>query len=171
MSRGGTFACVASLPTPSPCNRRYRLELLWAGLTPGESRLRLLVVDRSRPQAALRPSPGNSPGLPSSRCRPWKSGHLFASLHACHGLKSTPMELRRPRLCGRRNAGFPLLLPGLLPCLDIYGAISTFRRVRAALWPTCFPLYASSKLFRHPSALAASGCSLVLRWLPHLFMA
>jgi hypothetical protein len=42
-----------------------------------------------------------------------------------------------------------------------YGAVSTFRRVRAALWPVHFPVYASSKPFRHPDLTpfteAASG--------------
>jgi len=78
-------------------------------------------------------------------------------LPTCHGLGSTPVELRRPRHRGRRNTGFPLLLPGLLPRLYIYGAISTFRRVRSALWPAGFPVYASSKLFRHPFTLPGFG--------------
>ena len=40
-------------------------------------------------QAAVR-----LPGLPSSRCHPPQGGHFFASLHTCHGLRSTPTEPR-----------------------------------------------------------------------------
>jgi hypothetical protein len=64
----------------------------------------------------------------------------------------------------------PLLLPGLLPLLDIYGAISTFRRVRSALWPADFPVYASAMLFPHPStSRSASGFMLFTRCLPRRF--
>ena len=69
------------------------------------------------------------------------------------------------------GAGFSVLLLDLLPHPYTYETVSTFRRVRAALWPTGFPVYASSKLFRHPFPFSAPGFSLVLRWLPHGFMA
>ena len=187
MSRGECCARVASLPAPSPCphrrshakacphrrshakacDRRYRLRLLWAGLTPGNPKWRLLWVDRHWPLDVLRLPQVQFPGLPSSRCRPPQGGHPYASLPACHGLGSTPVEPRQPRLRGCRNAGFPRLLPGLLPRLDIYGAVSTFRRVRSALWPAGFPVYASIVLFPHPSAgLPASGFMLFTRCLP-----
>src|SRR5450759_4839304 len=56
------------------------------------------------------------------------------------------------------GAGFSILLVNLLPRLDNYGAISTFRRLRAALWPAEFPVYASAMTFPHPSASkSASG--------------
>lgn len=51
-----------------------------------------------------------------------------------------------------------------------YGAISTFRRVRSALWPAGFPVYASAMLFPHPSASkTASGLMLFTRCLPRMF--
>jgi len=46
------------------------------------------------------------------------------------------------------GAGFSILLLDPLPRLYYYGAISTFRRMRTALWPACFPVYASPMLFR-----------------------
>ena len=49
------------------------------------------------------------------------------------------------------GAGFSILLLDLPPRPYNYGAISTFRRMRPALWPACFPVYASSMLFRQPS--------------------
>ena len=163
----GCFGRVVHPPAPLPCDRRYRLGLLWAGLTPGFPERFLRFVGDRWPAGARSPPAGWRPGLPSSRCRPPQGGHSFASLPACHGLKATPMELLRPRHDGRRNAGFPLLLPGLLPCLDTYGAISTFRRVRSALWPADFPVYASIVLFPHPSASkSASGFLLFTRCLP-----
>ena len=173
----GCFVRVVHPPAPSPClhrrsdakpcDRCYRLGLLWAGLTPGFPGRFLRFVGNRWPAGARSTPAGRRPSLPSSRCRPPQGGHLSASLPACHGLKSTPMELHRPRLDGRRNAGFPLLLTGLLPCLDTYGAISTFRRVRSALWPTDFPVYASIVLFPHPSAsMSASGFLLLTRCLP-----
>ena len=172
----GCFVRVVHPPAPSPClraeasaqacERRYRLRLPWAGLTPVASHPRLLSTDRGEPPGDESFPWGAAPGLPSSRCRPPRDGHPYASLPACHGLGSTPVELRRPRHGGRRNAGFPSLLPGLLPRLDIYGAISTFRRVRSALWPAGFPVYASVVPFPHPSAAGASGFMLFTRCLP-----
>ena len=49
------------------------------------------------------------------------------------------------------GAGFSILLVDLLPYLNNYGAVSSFRRVRTALWPAGFPVYASSMLFRQPT--------------------
>ena len=86
----------------------------------------------------------------------------------CHGLGSTPVESRNPRQGGHRDAGFPLLLPGLPPRLYIYGAISTFRRVRSALWPAGFPVYASVVPFPHPPASETAGFMLLTRCLPRL---
>ena len=68
------------------------------------------------------------------------------------------------RRCAPFGAGFSILLLDLLPHLNTYGAVSTFRRVRAALWPAGFPVYASIMLFPHPSASkAASGFMLFTR--------
>ena len=64
------------------------------------------------------------------------------------------------------GTGFSILLVDLLPHLNNYGAISTFRRLRAALWPVWFPVYASTVLFPHPSAITASGFMLFTRCLP-----
>jgi len=65
------------------------------------------------------------------------------------------------------GAGFSILLVNLLPHLNTYGAISTFRRMRAALWPAEFPVYASAMTFPHPSASkSASGFMLFTRCLP-----
>jgi hypothetical protein len=79
------------------------------------------------------------------------------------------VESRYPRQGGHRDAGFPLLLPGLPPRLYIYGAVSTFRRVRSALWPAGFPVYASVVPFPHPPATTATGIMLFTRCLPRLF--
>ena len=86
-------------------------------------------------------------------------------------------------------------LVGKVSHLNTYGAISTFRRMRAALWPaelrslrsrhasqapapppaqhrfmypcTAFPVYASAMTFPHPSASkSASGFGLFTRCLP-----
>jgi hypothetical protein len=63
-----------------------------------------------------------------------------------------------PRLfIGPSGVGFSILLLDLLPRLYYYGAISTFRRLRTALWPAGFPVYASSMLFRQPSGLPTFG--------------
>ena len=70
------------------------------------------------------------------------------------------------RLGVSSGAGFSILLVDLLPHLNNYGAISTFRRLRAALWPVWFPVYASTVLFPHPSAITASGFMLFTRCLP-----
>ncbi len=60
----------------------------------------------------------------------------------------------------------------LLPCpllRPVTGVISTFRRVRTALWPMRFPVYASMILFPHPSASkTASGFMLLTRCLPRI---
>ena len=72
-----------------------------------------------------------------------------------------------PRLPdGPSGAGFSILLLDLLPHPNNYGAISTFRRLRTALWPACFPVYASSLSFHHPEGLLVSRNSLVTRCLP-----
>src|SRR6056297_174925 len=54
------------------------------------------------------------------------------------------------------GAGFPVTLAGLLPHRHSYGAVSSFRRLRDALWPAGFPVYASSMLFRHPPVAGVS---------------
>ena len=64
------------------------------------------------------------------------------------------------------GAGFPVTLAGLLAHRHSYGAVSTFRRVRNALWPAGFPVYASVMPFPHPSATGASGFMLFTRCLP-----
>ena len=66
------------------------------------------------------------------------------------------------------DVGFSILLLDLLPLLYIYGAVSSFRRLRAALWPAGFPVYASAMTFPHPSAALrrASRFMLLSRCLP-----
>ena len=65
------------------------------------------------------------------------------------------------------GAGFSILLLNLLPHLNTYGAVSTFGRLRTALWPAGFPVYASAMTFPHPLASkSASGFLLFTRCLP-----
>ena len=82
------------------------------------------------------------------------------TLDACHF----------PRGIVSSGIGFSILLLDLLPRLYIYGAISSFRRLRAALWPAGFPVYASAMTFPHPSATLrqASGFVLLSRCLPRI---
>ena len=95
-----------------------------------------------------------------------KSVHLSASLHTCHGLD-------RPRW-NLGHSPWRVFRCWILHTVSespstfaSYGAVSTFRRVRAALWPARFPVYASAMLFPHPSASrSASGFVLLTRCLP-----
>ena len=69
------------------------------------------------------------------------------------------MESRTLAIDAPFDAGFSPAHAGLLnllPQCHFYGAISTFRRVRTALWPMQFPVYASVMLFPHP-LVTASG--------------
>lgn len=69
--------------------------------------------------------------------------------------------------CEQGDAGFSILLVDLLSHLNNYGAISIFRCLRDSLWPIGFPVYASSRSFRHPSpSQNGSGDSLFTRCLP-----
>jgi hypothetical protein len=160
VSRGECFACVASLPAPSPCERLSRLGLLWAGLTPVTSPPRLLDVDRGEPHGGGSPPTGNGSGSPefkvplsSERSSIRFSAHMPRScddpdgtFNARHGASSGTGFSPAP---GRG-------LLDLLPHPNNYGAVSTFRRLRDALWPACFPVYASSKPFRHPFCRSGS---------------
>jgi len=151
VSRGECFARVASLPTPSPCDRPYRLRLLWVGLTPRHTRLQLPSVDCKRPAqragTAARPPEFEVPPL----CLPTPGvHHLRFSVYVPRSY-STPVEPARAGHSARAGAAFPLTLQGRLPHIRIYGAVSILRRVRTSLRPAHFPVYASSMLFRHPS--------------------
>ena len=75
-----------------------------------------------------------------------------------------------PRGIASSGAGFSILLLDLLPHLNTYGAVITFRRLRDTLWPVRFPVYASIVLFPHSSASkAASEFMLLTRCLPRSF--
>ena len=51
------------------------------------------------------------------------------------GSKIDPGGTSDTRRCASVGAGFSILLLDLLPHLNTYGAASTFRRMRTALWP------------------------------------
>src|ERR1035437_2754 len=75
------------------------------------------------------------------------------------------------RRCASSGAGFSILLLDLPPHPNTYGAISTFGRMRPALWPAWFPVYASIMLFPHPSDSLSgktSGFMLFTRCLPRI---
>ena len=160
MSRGGCFACVVPSPAPSPCDRLSRLRLLWAGLTPGRARSCLPCVEQVRPRHRSPHALARRPGLPSSRCRPpsGRSSVRFSSNMPRSWID--PGGTVDARLGASSGAGFPILLLDLLPHLYIYGAVSTFGRLRAVLWPAGFPVYASPMLFPHPDLAPSRG------WLP-----
>ena len=67
------------------------------------------------------------------------------------------------------GVGFSKLLLDLLPYLNTYGAVITFRCLRDTLWPMGFPVYASVMLFPHPSVCVTSGFMLFTRCLPRIF--
>ena len=97
---------------------------------------------------------GSASGSPEFKVPP-SSGRFISSLLCTHAtVLLDPGGTFDPRLfIGPSGAGFSILLLDLPPLLYNYGAISSFRRMRTALWPVCFPVYASSMLFRQPSDL------------------
>ena len=81
VSHGECYACVASLPTPSPCNRPDRLGLLWVGLTSHRTHWCLQLVGHQCPAgcptgAAVRPPEFEVPPF----CQLTPGVHLFALL-------------------------------------------------------------------------------------------
>jgi hypothetical protein len=118
-SRGRFCARVASLPTPSPCDRPYRLGLLWVGLTPSRSRLRLPLVGSRRP-ADIAGMAARSPVfvapsfyLMASRVRLLRFSPTVPRSY------STPADSSRACHCARDDAAFPVTLAGRHPHFDL----------------------------------------------------
>ena len=121
VSRGRCFARVASLPTPSPCNRPDRLGLLLVGLTPSRAHPHLHLVECGRPaqRAGLAARSPEFEVPPFCLAAP-EVHHIRFSVTVPRSY-STPMEPMRARHDARTGAAFPLTLQGRLPYLAITG--------------------------------------------------
>ena len=137
-SHGECYARVASLPTPSPCDRPDRLGLLWVGLTPSRSRPQLPLVEYRRPaqEAGLATRSPEVEVPPFCQSAPGVH-HLRFSVTVPRSY-STPMGPARARHGARADAAFPLTLQGRLPHVAAYGAVSILGEVRTPLRPGHF---------------------------------
>ncbi len=135
VSHGECYARVASLPTPSPCDRPDRLGLLWVGLTPSRTCLQLPLVEYRQPahrqEMATRPPEFEVP--PFCQLAPGVH-HLRFSVTVPRSY-STPVGPARARHDARADAAFPLTLQGRLPHVSACGAVSILREERTPLRP------------------------------------
>lgn len=114
-------------------------------------------------------SNGVKAGLPEFKVPPSSGRSSFRFSSHMPRSWSTPVEPWTLACDASVGAGFSKLLLDLLPHLNTYGAVSTFRCLRDTLWPMEFPVYASIMLFPHPSVCVTSGFMLFTRCLPRHF--
>jgi len=98
-----SFADRVLLSAPSPCDRRYRLRVVWADLTPCESSAALLSVELAYPlRSSIRRPARLGSGLPGSGFPP-----VWAQLpYALRTLRTAVSN----RVSARKYAGPPKFL-------------------------------------------------------------